>query len=39
MVICRGEAVKNPFLVEPAALQKELAARKKGEAGLRSWMT
>ncbi len=38
VVFCRGEAVKNPFLVEPAALQKELAARKRGEAGLRSWM-
>ena len=38
VVHCRGEAVKNPFLVEPAALQRELTARKKGEAGLRAWM-
>ncbi|HEY3446815.1 MAG TPA: MEDS domain-containing protein [Myxococcales bacterium] len=38
VVFCRGEALKNPFLVDPAALQRELAARKKGEAGLRSWM-
>ncbi|MGC4122550.1 MAG: MEDS domain-containing protein [Myxococcales bacterium] len=38
VVFCRGAAVKNPFLVDPATLNKELTARRKGEAGLRSWM-
>lgn len=34
----REQAVKNPFVLPPAALQRELAARKRSETGLRAWM-
>jgi hypothetical protein len=38
-VFARCGQHKNPFFVEPAALQKELGARRRDEGRLRAWMS
>lgn len=37
-VIVRGQAQKNPFFYHPASLQRELAARRREETRLRTWI-
>ncbi len=37
-VIVRGQAQKNPFFFHPASLQRELAARRREETRLRTWI-
>jgi len=37
LVHWRGEPRKNPFVVAPSVLGRELAARRKGESRLRAW--
>lgn len=38
LVHSRGQLVKNPFVIEPTVLQRELAGRRRGEGSLRAWM-